>query len=75
MSGNMDVVARGARAKRLGRDFRWPGDRRVAVIFDVVYEAWSDGKPPASVRWRIHCPPAHSRAPGEATVPNVASSS
>jgi peptidoglycan/xylan/chitin deacetylase (PgdA/CDA1 family) len=46
MSGNIDVIARGARAKRLGRDFRWPGDRRVAVVFNVAYEAWSDGKPP-----------------------------
>jgi hypothetical protein len=46
MSGNMDIVARGARAKRLGRDFRWPEDRRVAVVFNVAYEAWSDGKPP-----------------------------
>ena len=46
MSGNMDVVARGARVKRLGREFRWPGDRRVAVVFNVAYEAWSDGKPP-----------------------------
>jgi peptidoglycan/xylan/chitin deacetylase (PgdA/CDA1 family) len=46
MSGNTDVVARGARALRLGRDFRWPGDRRVAVVFNVAYEAWSDGRPP-----------------------------
>ena len=46
MSGRMDVVARGARVKRLGREFRWPGDRRVAVVFNLAYEAWSDGKPP-----------------------------
>jgi peptidoglycan/xylan/chitin deacetylase (PgdA/CDA1 family) len=46
MSGNMDIVARGARAVRLGRDFRWPGDRRVAVVFNVAYEAWSDDKAP-----------------------------
>jgi peptidoglycan/xylan/chitin deacetylase (PgdA/CDA1 family) len=46
MSGNADIVARGARVERLGRDFRWPGDRRVAVVFNVAYEAWSDGKPP-----------------------------
>ena len=44
MSGNADIVARGARVRRLGRDFRWPEDRRVAVIFNVAYEAWSDGK-------------------------------
>lgn len=46
MSGNLDIVARGARALRLARDFRWPDDRRVAVVFNVAYEAWSDGKPP-----------------------------
>ena len=46
MSGSIDSVARGARVTRLGRDFRWPGDRRVAVVFNVAYEAWSDGKPP-----------------------------
>src|SRR3979409_639299 len=44
MSGNADIVARGARVRRLGREFRWPGDRRVAVVFNVAYEAWSDGK-------------------------------
>jgi peptidoglycan/xylan/chitin deacetylase (PgdA/CDA1 family) len=44
MSGNADIVARGARVQRLGRDFRWPGDRRVAVVFNIAYEAWSDGK-------------------------------
>jgi peptidoglycan/xylan/chitin deacetylase (PgdA/CDA1 family) len=27
-------------------DFRWPGGRHVAVIFNVAYEAWSDGKAP-----------------------------
>jgi peptidoglycan/xylan/chitin deacetylase (PgdA/CDA1 family) len=47
MSGNnIDNVARGARAVRLARDFRWPGGRHVAVVFNVAYEAWSDGKPP-----------------------------
>lgn len=25
------------------RDLRWPGDRNVAVIFNVAYEAWSQG--------------------------------
>ena len=72
MSGNTDIVARGARAKRLGRDFRWPGDRRVAVVFNVAYEAWTTASPPASVPWGIHCRPARSiptRSPGEATAP------
>jgi len=27
-------------------DFRWPGGRHVAVIFNIAYEAWSDGKAP-----------------------------
>jgi peptidoglycan/xylan/chitin deacetylase (PgdA/CDA1 family) len=41
-----DAVARDARITRLGRDFRWPGGRTVAVVFNVAYEAWSDGKAP-----------------------------
>src|SRR5882672_2377143 len=41
-----DAVARDARAIRLGPDFRWPGGRFVAVVFNVAYEAWSDGKAP-----------------------------
>lgn len=31
---------------RLPDDFRWPGGRRVAVIFNIAYEAWSDGQAP-----------------------------
>ncbi|MBT2326252.1 polysaccharide deacetylase family protein [Variovorax paradoxus] len=31
---------------RLSDDFRWPGGRRVAVIFNIAYEAWSDGQAP-----------------------------
>jgi len=41
-----DGVARDARVTRLGTDFRWPGGRLVAVVFNVAYEAWSDGKAP-----------------------------
>jgi len=41
-----DAVARGARVTRLGADFRWPGRRLVAVVLNVAYEAWSDGKSP-----------------------------
>jgi len=41
-----DAVARGARAIRLAPDFRWPGGRLVAVVFNVAYEAWSEGKSP-----------------------------
>ena len=29
--------------RRAPRDLRWPGDRHVAVVFNVAYEAWSDG--------------------------------
>ena len=31
---------------RLPDDFRWPGGRRLAVIFNIAYEAWSDGQAP-----------------------------
>jgi hypothetical protein len=41
-----DAVARDARVIRLGSDFRWPGGRLVGVVFNVAYEAWSDGKSP-----------------------------
>ena len=42
----MDVVARGAKVSRLPRDYRWPGGRHVAVVFNVAFEAWSEGKAP-----------------------------
>lgn len=35
-----------ARITRLDDDFRWPGGKRVAVIFNIAYEAWSDGQAP-----------------------------
>jgi peptidoglycan/xylan/chitin deacetylase (PgdA/CDA1 family) len=31
---------------RLADTFRWPGGKRVAVIFNIAYEAWSDGQAP-----------------------------
>jgi peptidoglycan/xylan/chitin deacetylase (PgdA/CDA1 family) len=31
---------------RLPDNFRWPGNKRVAVIFNIAYEAWSDGQAP-----------------------------
>ena len=34
------------RVTRLLDDFRWPGGKRVAVIFNLAYEAWSDGQAP-----------------------------
>lgn len=30
----------------LPRNYRWPGGKRVAVIFNAAYEAWSPGKAP-----------------------------
>ncbi len=47
MHAGQDAIARGARVFRLGRDFRWPGGRRIAVVFNVAYEAWSEGKGPS----------------------------
>ncbi|HKA81418.1 MAG TPA: polysaccharide deacetylase family protein [Xanthobacteraceae bacterium] len=41
-----DAVARGARVLRLDRAFRWPDGRHVAVVLNVAYEGWSDGKAP-----------------------------
>ena len=46
MQENQDAVARGARVVRLDREFRWPGGRHVAVVLNVAYEGWSDGKAP-----------------------------
>jgi peptidoglycan/xylan/chitin deacetylase (PgdA/CDA1 family) len=46
MQDDQDVVARGARVVRLDEKFRWPGGRRVAVVLNVAYEGWSDGKSP-----------------------------
>lgn len=42
MTGSSDEQ----RITRLGNDFRWPGGKRVAVIFNIAYEAWSDGQAP-----------------------------
>jgi peptidoglycan/xylan/chitin deacetylase (PgdA/CDA1 family) len=28
------------------KDFRWPGGKHVAIIFNLAYEAWSEGKAP-----------------------------
>ena len=41
-----DVLARGASVKRLPHDYRWPGGRHVAVVFNVAFEGWSNGKAP-----------------------------
>ena len=47
---------------RLGDSFRWPGDKKTAVVIDVAYECWSDGSysgigPMGNVlkgSWRVH---------------------
>ena len=44
MQDGSDAVARGARVVRLDRTFRWPGGRHLAVVLNVAYEGWSDGK-------------------------------
>ena len=41
-----DWRAHQPRISRLPDNFRWPGGRRVAVIFNIAYEAWSDGQAP-----------------------------
>ena len=41
-----DVVAEEARVHRLGSDFRWPGDKKVAVVINIAFEGWSAGKAP-----------------------------
>ena len=46
MQGDSDTVARGARVVRLDRAFRWPGGRHLAVVLNLAYEGWSDGKAP-----------------------------
>jgi hypothetical protein len=32
--------------RRLGRSFRWPGGRRICVVFNLAFEGWSDGIAP-----------------------------
>jgi hypothetical protein len=46
MVDGKDAVARDGRVTRLGSDFRWPGGRHVAIVFNIAFEAWSDGKAP-----------------------------
>ena len=46
LQSQADAVAKNAQANRLGHDFRWPGGRTIAVVFNIAYEAWSDGKAP-----------------------------
>lgn len=46
MRSDLDTVARGAGVVRLDEKFRWPGGRHIAVVLNVAYEGWSDGKAP-----------------------------
>jgi len=46
MTGERDVVAKGATVTRLDKGFRWPGGKRIALFFNVAFEAWSEGKGP-----------------------------
>jgi hypothetical protein len=46
MVDGKDAVAGDARITRLGSEFRWPGGRHVAVVFNIAFEAWSDGTAP-----------------------------
>ena len=34
------------RTRRAGPAFKWPGGAKIAVIFNIAYEGWSDGKAP-----------------------------
>ena len=34
------------RVRRAGPDFKWPDGAKAAVIFNIAYEGWSDGKAP-----------------------------
>ncbi|HEY8579557.1 MAG TPA: polysaccharide deacetylase family protein [Beijerinckiaceae bacterium] len=34
------------RTRRATPDFRWPGGKSIAIVFNVAYEAWSDGEAP-----------------------------
>lgn len=34
------------RILRAGPDFVWPGGKRIAIVFNIAYEGWSDGEVP-----------------------------
>jgi peptidoglycan/xylan/chitin deacetylase (PgdA/CDA1 family) len=46
MARDPDIISKSVTVERLGRDFRWPGGRKAAVVFNIAYEAWSDGVAP-----------------------------
>ncbi len=42
----MAAVQAEPRIRTFSQDLRWPGGSHVAVVFNLAYEAWSDGKAP-----------------------------
>ena len=46
MREEQDLVAKGATVRRLDKNFRWPDGHRIAIFFNIAFEAWSDGKGP-----------------------------
>lgn len=40
------MTAAPPRITRLDADFRWPNGGRIAIVFNIAYEGWSDGKAP-----------------------------
>jgi peptidoglycan/xylan/chitin deacetylase (PgdA/CDA1 family) len=46
MANQQSTPSAQPRIVRTPANFRWPGGRHVAVIFNLAYEAWSDGKAP-----------------------------
>jgi peptidoglycan/xylan/chitin deacetylase (PgdA/CDA1 family) len=40
---NSAMASNAPETRRAPRDMRWPGDRNVAVVFNIAYEAWLDG--------------------------------
>jgi peptidoglycan/xylan/chitin deacetylase (PgdA/CDA1 family) len=46
VTSERDLVAKGAMVTRLDKTFRWPRGNRIAIFFNIAFEAWSDGKGP-----------------------------
>ncbi len=58
MAQEVDIVT-GAKIQRLPRNFTWPNGKRIAVIFNIAYEGWSDGKVPGIGPMGNPLPPGH----------------
>jgi peptidoglycan/xylan/chitin deacetylase (PgdA/CDA1 family) len=46
MTANRDAISDSVTVQRLGKEFCWPDDRKVAVVFNIAFEGWSDGVAP-----------------------------